>query len=139
MGLFRPNQEKIMATIVLGKAPKNFRKLVKVPMLDGTEGTIECIFKYRTSVEYGAFIDSLTSTASAEVPKPEGAPFSLADTLARKRERNGEFMLQILEGWNLDVEFSKDAAQQLCDELPGAADAIFDTYRVAIVEGRLGN
>lgn len=128
-----------MATITLGKAPKNFRKIVKVPMLDGTEGTVECLFKYRTSVEYGAFIDGLTSAASAEAPKPEGAPYSLKDTLARKTEKNGDFLLQILDGWNLDVEFSKDAAQQLCDELPGAADAIFDTYRVAIIEGRLGN
>lgn len=127
-----------MATITLGKAPKNFKKIVTVPMLDGTPGTIECLFKYRTSVEYGAFVDALANATGAEPPKAEGA-FSLKEILERKREKNGDFMLQILEGWNLDVEFSKGAAQQLCDELPGAAEAIFDTYRIAIVEGRLGN
>lgn len=127
-----------MATITLGKAPKNFKKIVTVPMLDGTTGTVECLFKYRTSVEYGEFIDALASASGAEAPKGDSV-FSLKATLERKREKNGDFMLQILEGWNLDIEFSKDAAQQLCDELPGAAEAIFDTYRIAIVEGRLGN
>jgi hypothetical protein len=37
------------------------------------------------------------------------------------------------------VPFSRAAVEQLCDELPGAAQDIMDAYRAAVVEGRLGN
>lgn len=124
-----------MAKISLGKAPKTFTSTVRVPMLDGTEGTIECVFRYRTLTEYGAFIDGLKADAGAGLADP----LSLAETLARARNKNGQYLLQILEGWNLDQDLSPETAQQLCDELPGALTAIVDAYRAAVVEGRRGN
>jgi hypothetical protein len=127
-----------MATISLGKAPKNFKKLVRVPMLDGTEGTVECVFKYRTVTAYGEWIASLSAEAGIKADT-SAADFSLKAVFERTRDKNGEFLMKILDGWNLDEEFSQANAQQLCDELPGAASAIFDGYRTAIVEGRLGN
>lgn len=126
-----------MATISLGKAPKNFKKIVHVPMHDGTKGAIDCLFKYRTATEYGDLVDSLNQTPVVAVSMDDEG--LLGPQLRVKNRRNAEFLLQILDGWNLDVPLSLDAGVQLCDELPGAAEAIFEDYRRATLEGRLGN
>lgn len=136
-----------MAKITLGKRPKNFKKTISVQMLDGTTGTVECVFKYRTKKEYGEFIDGITEAARAaekakETPKAEEAevkPFSLAEYLEKSVDAGADYILQILEGWNLDVELSKEAVEDLANEFPGAAAAIIETYRTAVTEGRLGN
>jgi len=44
-----------------------------------------------------------------------------------------------MDGWNLDVDFNLANAQQLCDEMPAAAAKLMDDYRMACIEGRLGN
>ena len=136
-----------MAKITLGKKPKNFKKTISVQMLDGTTGTVECVFKYRTKKEYGEFIDGITEAARAaekakETPKAEDAeakPFSLAEYLDNSVDAGADYILQILEGWNLDVELSKQSLEDLGNEFPGATAAIVDTYRTAVLEGRLGN
>jgi hypothetical protein len=136
-----------MAKITLGKRPKNFKKTISVQMLDGTTGTVECVFKYRTKKEYGEFIDGITEAARAaekakETPKAEEAevkPFSLAEYLEKSVDAGADYILQILEGWNLDVELSKESVEDLANEFPGAAAAIIETYRTAVTEGRLGN
>jgi len=132
-----------MAKIVLGKRPANFKKTVTIPMLDGTKGTIECVFKYRTKREFGEMVDDLFNqgkTNQEEAPAGEDAPkFSVAEALAKAVDANAKYLLQLLEGWNLDVDLSEEALEQLSDELPGAAAAIMETYRAACTEGRLGN
>ena len=126
-----------MATISLGKAPKNFKKIVSVPMHDGTNGAVECLFKYRTATEYGDLVDRMNATPTMSLD-PDNQDL-LGQQLRVKTRRNAEFLLEVLDGWNLDVSLTLDAAVQLCDELPGAADEIFEVYRRATVEGRLGN
>lgn len=136
-----------MAKIILGKRPKNFKRTISVQMLDGTTGTVECVFQYRTKKEYGEFIDGITEAARAaekakETTKTDDAeakPFSLAEYLEKSVDAGADYILQILEGWNLDVELSKEAVEDLANEFPGAAAAIIETYRVAVTEGRLGN
>ena len=136
-----------MAKITLGKKPKNFKKTISVQMLDGTTGTVECVFKYRTKKEYGEFIDGITEAARAaekakETPKAEDAEakhFSLSEYLDNSVDAGADYILQILEGWNLDVELSKQSLEDLGNEFPGATAAIIDTYRTAVLEGRLGN
>lgn len=136
-----------MAKITLGKCPKNFKKTISVQMLDGTTGTVECVFKYRTKKEYGEFIDGITEAARAsekakettKVEEVEAKPFSLAEYLEKSVDAGADYILQILEGWNLDVELSKESVEDLANEFPGAAAAIIETYRTAVTEGRLGN
>ena len=136
-----------MAKITLGKRPKNFKKTISVQMLDGTTGTVECVFKYRTKKEYGEFVDGITEAArasekakeSTKAEDPEVKPFSLADYLEKSVDAGADYILQILEGWNLDMELSKEAVEDLANEFPGAASAIIETYRTAVTEGRLGN
>lgn len=128
-----------MAKITLGNQPKSFKKVVKVQLLDGSEGTIGCTYKYRTRTEFGAFIDSLMDAAGMKPSSAEEQKFSLKELLEKTKDSNADYILQVVDGWDLDVEFSRPAVLQLCDELPGAAAAIMETYRVAINEGRLGN
>lgn len=130
-----------MAKISLGKRPKSFKRVIKVPMLEGGEGTIEVSFIYRTRTEFGAFVDGLLKSAQV-VPasaSDEDVTFSLHESLERTRDSSADYILQVVDGWNLDEDFTRAAVVQLCDELPGAARAIIDEYRAAITEGRLGN
>jgi hypothetical protein len=130
-----------MAKIVLGKRPKNFKKIIKIPMLEGGEGTVEVSYIYRTRTEFGAFVDELFADAGVKPASQadDDVKFSLAEALARTRDTNADYILKIVDGWNLDIDFSRDAVVQMCDELPGAALAMIDSYRLAVTEGRLGN
>ena len=129
-----------MAKITLGARPENFRKVVKFPMLDGTEGSIEVTYRYRTRKEFGAFIDSLMDAAKVSAPADGDEPaFSMAALMERTAGSNADYILQVAEGWNLDVEFTPAAVQQLSDEVPAAAIAIMEAYRIAITEGRVKN
>lgn len=141
-----------MAKIILGKRPTAFKRTVKFPMLDGTEGAIECVFKYRTRKEFGAFIDERTKAASEIIEAANAAaadaafdkdsqekPFSVADFYESEVSKGADYLFDVLEGWNLDHEFDRESLAQLCNELPAAAAEIVNAYRAAILEGRLGN
>lgn len=129
-----------MPTIKLGTRPKNFIQTITVPMHEGEDGSIKVSFRYRTRTEYGAFIDGLVADAGIE-PAAEGEAISAVMTraMAAARDKNADYIMQIVDGWNLESEFSRAAVVQLCDELPGAALAIMNAYSAAITEGRLGN
>lgn len=124
-----------MATISLGKAPKNFKRIVTFKMLDGTDGAIECVFKYRTVSAYGAFKEEMTKASGLE-----GIPnITWQQIFEARRDKNAEFLLNVIESWNLDIEFNQANTQQLCDEMPGAVLAIIAAYEAGVLEGRLGN
>ncbi len=130
-----------MAKIVLGKRPKNFKSVVKFPMLEGGEGTVEISFIYRTRSEFGLLIDGLMDDAGVEQSGSgdDAQKFSLAEALERTKETNAKYIMQVCDGWNLDVDFNEQNVEQMCDEVPAAALAIMNTYRSAVTEGRLGN
>ncbi|HVR54025.1 MAG TPA: phage tail assembly chaperone, partial [Pseudorhodoferax sp.] len=136
-----------------GARPKNFKHTIKIDMLDGTKGTIECTFKYRTRKEFGELVDSVNA-AQKEAQKKADAdamkqaadaggaqeqPFSMGAFQAKVIDANAGYILQILDGWNLDIDLTLEAVDQLANEYPGAATAMVEAYRVAITEGRLGN
>lgn len=130
-----------MAKIILGKRPKNFKKTITVNMLEGGEGSVEMSYKYRTRTEFGSFIDDLFNDAGVKPASQndEDVKFSLAEALKKTLDVNADYIMKVADGWNLDIEFSRDSVAQLCDELPGVALQIIDSYRLAITEGRLGN
>lgn len=127
-----------MAKIKLGNRPKSFKRVVTFDMLEGGKGSIECIYKYRTRSEFGVFIDALMDAAGA-TEKPEGEKFSMQELMERTAGANADYILDVLDGWNLDEDLSKPNVQQLADELPAATIAIMETYRNACLEGRSGN
>lgn len=128
-----------MATkIKLGTRPKSFTRVVKFPMLEGGEGSIECTFKYRTRSEFGVFIDALLESAGAK-PKEDGEKFSMEELMERTAGENAKYIMDVLESWNLDEDLTQANVQQLADELPSACAAIMEAYRTACVEGRTKN
>lgn len=127
-----------MAVIKLGKTPKSFKRTVTVDMLDGTKGSIECEFKYRTRTEFGKFLDSIFADAGVK-PTDSDEKVVIAEVMTKTRDTNADYLIQVLDGWNLDEELNKENLQQLCDEFPGVSNSIMETYRVAVTEGRLGN
>jgi hypothetical protein len=127
-----------MSKVKLGNRPKAFTKNVKFDMLEGGKATIECTFKYRTRSEFGTFIDELVSDAGVK-PDADETKFSMADLMEKTAGSNAKYLLQVLDAWNLDEDLTLANAQQLADELPAAAAAIMETYRLAVTEGRLGN
>ena len=127
-----------MSKIKLGQRPKSFDKAVKFEMLEGGTETIVCTFKYRTRTEFGQFIDGLVSDAGVKVDATD-EKFSMTDLMKKTAGSNAKYLLQVLDGWSLDIDLTLSNAEQLADELPAAAVAIMETYRVAVTEGRLGN
>jgi len=128
-----------MAKIKLGATPKNFKKTVTFPMLDGSTGSIEITYRYRTRTDFGLFIDELMESAKVKAPKDADAEFSMADLMEKTAGSNADYVLQVVDGWNLDEDLTHGNVQQLADEMPAAVNAIMETYRVAVTEGRLGN
>lgn len=136
-----------MAKIKLGARPKTFKHKVAVVLLDGTKGDIEMVYRYRTRAEFGKFIDDLFGAARLDPPRQDddAMALSLAEALAKTGDTNADYILQVAEGWDLRdaddgaAEFTRDNIAQLCNELPGVALAIINAYRLACMEGRLGN
>jgi hypothetical protein len=130
-----------MAKIKLGSRPKNFSRIITVDLPEGGKGSVEMLFKYRTRTEFGSFVDSLLDKAGIAVKdsSEEALKYSLKKAMEATVDQNADYILQIADGWNMDEDFNRDNAAQLCDELPGAAQAIMDGYREAIITGRLGN
>jgi Phage tail assembly chaperone len=126
-----------MAKIKLGQRPTNFKHAVKFKLLDGTEASIEIVYRYRTRKEYGAFVDEVAAASKEERPADE--VFSWAKVMEKTGANNAEYVMQAVDGWNLDEPFNLENVQQLADEMPAAIAAIMDTYRNAITQGRLGN
>lgn len=127
-----------MAKIKLGNRPKNFKRIVKFPLLDGTTGQIEVTYKYRTRKEFGEFIDALMDKAG-QAEKPDGEKFSMAELMEKTAGSNADYIMDVVEAWDVDAEFTHDNVQQLSDEIPQAVATIMETYRTAVTEGRLGN
>lgn len=128
-----------MAKVKLGARPKNFKRNVEFDMLDGTKGNIECVFKYRTRSEFGAFVDEMFDKAKPVNPDETPKQLSMAELMEKTKDTNADYLLKVLDGWNLDEELSRESLQQLADEVPAAVGAMMETYRAAILEGRLGN
>jgi Phage tail assembly chaperone len=138
MGLFVYYKENIMARIQLGKTPKSFKRVINIDMLDGTKGSIECEFKYRTRTEFGKFLDGIFESAGVKPVDPD-EKVVIAEVMEKTRDTNADYLIQVLEGWNLDDDLTKANLQQLCDEFPGAANSIMEAYRLAVTEGRAKN
>lgn len=127
-----------MPNIVLGKRPKSFARAVKTTDIDGSELLIPVTYKYRTRKEYGEWIDTLPpqpATADAIVD----GKFSAAVYVEKVSQWNANKIMQCVDSWALDGEFTLDAVKQLCDESPAAAEAVISEYQAACIEGRLGN
>jgi hypothetical protein len=129
------------AKLVLGKRPKNFPHVVTARLLTGEEVLLPVRYRYRTRTEFGEFVDGLLQAADVKLQgaTEQDVDFSLAQAMERLRDQNAQYLLQIIDDWELEEPLSLATLQQLCDELPGIAIKAMSDYRAAITEGRLGN
>lgn len=134
-----------MTSIQLGARPKSFSRIVKFPLIDGTIGSLEVSYKYRTRIEFGQFVDALVAAAQAGHGQSQSQEritaedFSMERIMAKTARANADYLLDVLDGWGLDVALTPDNVRALADQYPGATMAIMEAYRAAVTEGRLGN
>ena len=129
-----PARPQSMSKITLGKPPKTFAPVtVTFPLPQGGEGAIECVFKYRSRKQFGEFLASILTPADGTAPE------TLHEIMAIATEKNGAYLADVLDSWNLDEKLTPANAAQLADEVPAAASAIMQAYSAAVTEGRLGN
>jgi len=128
-----------MAKIVLGQRPEKFTRLVKFPMLDGTDGVIKCEFKFRTKTEYAELVDSVSKATRASLERPDGELPDYAEIMREAASKNAGYMKDILLGWDLEGEINDENLQEISNTYPAATQAILDAYRVGCIEGKLGN
>lgn len=142
--------KKKPAAFILGKRPETITSTVSLTIPDGSINPIKCKFKYRTRTEFGQFWDSL-SEPKPQAPAPDAGQeqqeqpatqperVTFAAALDNANRINVDHTLQFLVGWNLDCDLSPENLSQLFDEVPAAASELFEAYRAAMVQGRLGN
>ena len=128
-----------MALIKLGATPKSFERSLTVDMLDGTKGSIKVQYKYRTRTEFGKFLDSIFKDAGVKPDAGEDEKVVIEKVMEKTRDTNADYLIQVIDGWNLESELTKANLQQLCDEFPGVANVIMESYHAAVTEGRAKN
>lgn len=128
-----------MASIVLGKRPETFAPFtVSFKGPDGRDLTIPgVVFKYRTRKEFAALVDKASEEHSFK-PKAD-EPFKLAEVFDIADTRMAKLLVDSVVEWGLDQKVSAQALQELTDEVPAAAQALWEAYQSAARDGRLGN
>lgn len=124
-----------MAKFSLASAPKTFKRKVTIMLLDDTTADIELTFKYKTRSEYAKLLDEVMKADKHDEEKTETA----VDIFKRLGAGTADFLIKIVEAWDLDDEFNKANVADLIDKFPAAANEITETYRVAILEGKTKN
>jgi len=124
-----------MAKFSLASAPKTFKRKVTINLLDDTTADIELTFKYKTRSDYAKLLDEVMKADKADDGKVETA----VDIFKRLGAGTADFLMKIVEAWDLDDEFNKANVADLIDKFPAAANEITETYRVAILEGKTKN
>jgi hypothetical protein len=137
--------------IKLGNRPKSFARTITFAMLEGGEGRMEVTYKYRSRKELAKLTDEVQAAAQAQheadieaikakAEKKEPIEhLKQVDLLDRDISLQVDYLMQVVEGWDLDEKFDRAAVEQLADEVPAAITAAIETYRKAINEGRVGN
>ena len=126
------------ANIVLGKTPKTFKKFpVKFKTPEGEEAAIAVTFKYLTRSGYAAYLNSMFAT-EADKPVDTDKPDFVA-LFAKGGEKSVEKLLDAMESWDFGHDLDKETLMQLQDEFPAAIAAFGEAYRMACVDGKLGN
>jgi len=128
-----------MAKITLGKTPKNFKRTITVDLIDGTKGAIEIVFKFRTRKEFGAFLDGIFKDTGVKPETAEEEKVLIEQIMSKACGTNANYLLQVIESWDLADDISIETLEQLCDEYPGVANAIMESYRLAVTEGKAKN
>jgi hypothetical protein len=133
------------AKVTLGKTPKSFPAIaVEFTLPDGSEGVINAVFAYKTRTQYGQFLDRAVNKdkegQEAAKTSEESQEMSWEKIFSQGAEKNAEFILEILQEWDVDgFKIDRASILQMSDEMPAAPNALLRAYREACTEGVLGN
>lgn len=125
-----------MSKIKLGNPPKNFKSIVKIPLLDGSTADVEMLFKYRTKSQYGALIDEVMAESEKSTKAKDK---TVQGSIKTATKGNVDYVLKIAEGWDLEEPFKAENIALLDDEYQGAIAAISEAYSASLMEGRAKN
>lgn len=125
-----------MAKFSLASAPKTFKRKVTITLLDESTADIDLTFKYKTRSEYAKLLDEVMSK---ENHIDTGVTESAVDIFKRLGAGTVDFLMKIVDAWDLEDDFNKANVADLIDKFPAAANEITEAYRIAILEGRTKN
>lgn len=126
-----------MSKIKLGTPPKEFKKDVTIPLLEGDSEDVTFTFKFRTRQQYGELVDAMNEKSSK--PPKGNKPLTTKEGFEIGAQLAIDYIMDIASGWSLPEEFNKDNIRLFVDNIPGASMAVTEAYRLAIVEGRIKN
>ena len=129
------------APFILGKRPEHIAATVKFPLPDGAEAEISVKFAYRTRTEFGALWDEIAASGQSLVsPGSPDETITYEGLMGKGNASNAQNTLKYLVSWEgVPVELNAKNLEQLFDEAPAASSAFWDTYRAAVLAGRVGN
>ena len=104
----------IMAKLKLIANP-TFKSKVGIPVAGGEPVQVEFTFKHRTKKALDEFITS------------------------RAEKTDVDSFLDMVEGWDLEDEFSKESAETLLDNYIGTALATYRVYLDQLIQGKIKN
>lgn len=124
-----------------------FTATVQIPTDDGSKLAIPWVFKARTRIEVGQWLDASLARAKAAMPEPGAAEasaeqpaLSLEAAMREATLRDIEAVREVAEDWLVEgLPFTDVNLGRLFNAYPGAAGAVLSHYQVSVTKGRLGN
>ena len=126
-----------MAKLILGNPPKNFKRTVKITLLNGETADVEITYKYRTRTQYAELLDKIIGKDKDAIETETTK--TLAQVFKDSDQASVAYILDIAEGWDLTDDFNKKNIAALIDEHAGAGALIGEEYRIALLEGKTKN
>lgn len=135
----------------LNHAP-TFTGSVEIPLPDGKTAQIECVFKWMSMRDLGAFLRGVRLAAVANRPSMRAAQFVIrclgrvpglgdwAKTRTVTFRSDFDYLDQIIESWSgVDLPWSREACASLLRNYPHAVTIILGAWAKGLAENRLGN
>lgn len=136
----------------------DFEREVTLPTPNGKGQKVTFTFKYRNRQEVADLFDGYNRRALAEAAATAAAEeraaltvqtigqeaplvvdLSIQGAVRDAIDDDVATVMDMVTGWNLEAEWSRDNVRKLLLRYAGAAVAIVSDYRVSLTQGRLGN
>ena len=122
-----------MAKFKVGERPATITKNVTWKALDGSNASLGVTLNLYSRSEYARIAQEAGFGDKLE----DGA--SVSDIISAVDDRLVQVLLKAIKSWDLEDDVSEKNLRRLADEYPAGAQAIWDAFRVACAEGKLGN
>lgn len=110
---------------------------ITVPGQEET-GTISLTFKYRSSKEYWAWVESIKEQKEPDKLDKEGKVLKQGKVI-RKEKTAFEAFLEFVEGWELPEKFTKENVEIFLNNYPMAYAEIVGSYVKLLLGSRVKN